>query len=453
MSERDPIRDLENFGAGGVPVTPLSPAEVRRLGDRRRTRRNALATTGAVAAIAAIATPFAFLGGGSDPRPAPPATSSTELTQIPKDFPLDRDAFVWDGGGSEGHVLGPGADVDISRAAPCGVDGLRSDHTLDRLGYETTGPEFADRRELLLFDDEQVAENAVSAVRRAVQDCPSDALEDGIKLTWQTVAADTGQDSVTFSQGVAGQVMGGATYQYTRVGRAVLMVQWGGEGGGQPAEQTAITKQIVPAMCIFSEGPCSVDTSTESPSEPAAPTGTKAEIPEDFPLTLDQHAMEGDGGEFLGPDRDARGVRAEICGAPAFSNAPVDRLASNATGPEFEDARQVTTYTTAAEAIDQMNAIRSKLAACTSYPSGDSTMLFHRYQADTGYDDSITYGTTYDMGTGGELVQIVRVGRAILAISNYGEWMVDTQRTEIPTLTSLTKRILPAMCTFTAAGC
>jgi hypothetical protein len=453
MPERDPIRDLEDFGTGGLSVTPLSPAEVRRLGDRRRSRRNAAVAAGAVAALVAIATPFAFLGGGGEPHPTPPATSPTGLTQIPKDFPLDRDAFVWDGAAGEGHVLGPGADVDISRAAPCGVDALRSTHTLDRLGYETSAPEFVDRRELLLFDDEQVAKDAISAARSAILDCPSDTVENGIKLTWRIETADTGQDSVTFSQGVAGQVMGGATYQYTRVGRAVLMVQWASEGGGDAAGQTAITKQVVPAMCIFSDGPCSVDTSTGTPVPAASPTGTKGEIGEDFPLTLDQDAMEGDGGEFLGPSREAPGVSAGICDVSMFRMAPVDRWASNATGPEFEDARQLTTYASAAVAADQMNAIRAQLDACPTQAVEGSTVLYHRYGADTGYADSITFGTTYDFGTGGRLVQVVRVGRGILALSNYGEWTVDSQQAYVPTMTSLTRRILPAMCAFTATGC
>jgi hypothetical protein len=454
MSERDPIRDLENFGTGGVPVTPLSPAEVRRLGDRRRTRRNALATAAVVAAIAAIATPFAFLGGAADdPTPTPPATSSTAVTQIPKDFPLDRGARDF---GTHGTSEGPGKDVGVAYPIACGVIGVEAEPAIDRLGFRLDAPEFTDRRELVTFADESAATRAMSAIKSGIAGCPSETHGGGFVRTWTELSASTGQPSVSFAETV--EPMGGTVYQYTRVGNAVLTVQWSGEGwtpaGAQRdiGELTAITQQITPAMCIFTSGPCTAE-STTPVAEPPAPTGTKAEIPGDFPLALDQHAMEGDGGEFIAPSRDAPAVRAEICGAPAFSVAPVDRLASLATGPEFADARQVTTYATAAEATDQMNTIRSRLDACPSDGVGDSREHYHRYNADTGYGDSITFGTTYDIGTGGELVQIVRVGRAILALSNSGEFVAESQQDAVPLTTKLAKRILPAMCTFTSAGC
>jgi hypothetical protein len=250
--------------------------------------------------------------------------------------------------------------------------------------------------------------------------------------------------------------LGGVIYQYTRVGRAILVVNIGGEGGGSAAEQTSVTTQIVPDMCIFTAGPCgetSAPGDASSPATPAAPTGTKAEIPADFPLTLDQRAMEGDGGEFTGPSRTAGGVTTEICGAPMFTMAPTDRLASTATGPEFEDSRQVTTYISAGAAIDQMIAIRAQLAGCPRFTVQSNEMIYHDYQADTGYQDSITFGLTYATGTGGVLVQLVRVGSGILALSHYGEWTVESQQANVPTMTALTRRILPAMCVFTASGC
>jgi hypothetical protein len=454
MSERDPIRDLENFGTGGVPMTPLPASEVRRLGDRRRARRNALMATGAVAAIAAIATPFAFLGGGSEPHPTPPATSSTELTQIPPDFPLGRGAQDF---GTDGTTQGPGKGVGVAYPTPCGTIGVETEPAIDRLGFRLDAPEFIDRRELVTFADEAAAERAMAAIKSGVTGCPSETHGGGFVRTWTELTASTGQPSVSFAETV--EPMGGTVYQYTRVGNAILTVQWSGEGwtptGAQRdiGELSAITKQIVPAMCIFSAGPCTVDTGSATPAPAASPTGTAGDIPEGFPLTLDQHAMEGDGGEFIGPSRDAPGVTAEICGVAGFSMAPVDRLASTATGPEYADSRQVTTYATATEATHQMNAIRARLDTCRTQPSDDSTLLYHRYQPDTGYEDSITYGTTYDVGTGGELVQIVRVGRAILAVSNYGEFVAESQQEAVPFTTNLSKRILPAMCTFTAAGC
>jgi hypothetical protein len=87
MSEHthDPIHDLERFGTGGVTVTPLDPAQVRRLGDRRRNRRRgALAVAAAVVAITGTITPIALLSGnGNEPSPAPSPTAPATPTTTP----------------------------------------------------------------------------------------------------------------------------------------------------------------------------------------------------------------------------------------------------------------------------------------------------------------------------------------------------------------------------------
>ncbi|MET3963537.1 hypothetical protein ABIE44_003471 [Marmoricola sp. OAE513] len=82
---QDPITQLENFGNGGIVTTPLEPAAVRSLGDRRRARRTALLTALAAAAVFAVVVPTALVasrdnGGSSvDPvgTPGPTATSGT----------------------------------------------------------------------------------------------------------------------------------------------------------------------------------------------------------------------------------------------------------------------------------------------------------------------------------------------------------------------------------------
>lgn len=66
---RDPIRQLESFTTEGLAVTPLDPAEVRRRGDRRRTRRRAAYLSVAAAAAVAVAVPLALTTGGGDDTP------------------------------------------------------------------------------------------------------------------------------------------------------------------------------------------------------------------------------------------------------------------------------------------------------------------------------------------------------------------------------------------------
>jgi hypothetical protein len=88
MPERtpDPIQQLEHFGTGGLTVTPLDPAQVRRLGDRRRhRRRSALVLVASVAAVAAVATPVALSSGDHGSGPGP--TTTTSATPTPSASP------------------------------------------------------------------------------------------------------------------------------------------------------------------------------------------------------------------------------------------------------------------------------------------------------------------------------------------------------------------------------
>lgn len=80
----DPIRALEDFRPGALGHPPLDPTEVRRLGDRRRTRRHTLVGVAAAVAVLAAVVPVAVLAAGDDTggrspefAPAPPSPTST----------------------------------------------------------------------------------------------------------------------------------------------------------------------------------------------------------------------------------------------------------------------------------------------------------------------------------------------------------------------------------------
>ncbi|MGY2874526.1 hypothetical protein ACVW00_001716 [Marmoricola sp. URHA0025 HA25] len=85
----DPIRELESFDSGGLGMTPLAPSQVRRLGDRRRSRRNAGLVAASVVAVLAAASPVALLAnrGSDDHGPAPavstPPSPTTSATTSP----------------------------------------------------------------------------------------------------------------------------------------------------------------------------------------------------------------------------------------------------------------------------------------------------------------------------------------------------------------------------------
>ena len=100
----DPIRELENLDLGGLGMTPLEPSTVRRLGDRRRTRRNAALVAASVVAVVAAATPVALLAGRGDPDGAPaPAVSAppspTASTPAPSPTPTQPQVITFPGDG------------------------------------------------------------------------------------------------------------------------------------------------------------------------------------------------------------------------------------------------------------------------------------------------------------------------------------------------------------------
>ncbi|RNL64257.1 hypothetical protein EFK50_06930 [Nocardioides marmoriginsengisoli] len=68
-----------SFRTGGIAAPPLPANEVRRLGDRRRTRRNAVLAGTAALALLAVVVPVAFLANRGDDTvtPSPPVPTAT----------------------------------------------------------------------------------------------------------------------------------------------------------------------------------------------------------------------------------------------------------------------------------------------------------------------------------------------------------------------------------------
>lgn len=446
MSDRDPLQQLADFGTGG-PVNPLPAAEVRRLGDRRRARRTAVSAVAGVTAVLAVAVPAAIYAGRDGGSQPPEVVETPTVTSIPDDFPLDRNAYDF---GADGDRQGPAAAVEVERALPCGAEPLASAAESDRLAFVNSGGEFTDSRELLLFDDEAAALGVMQATRRAVDECATD--DSGpIPLLWTTEEADTGADSVTFRQGVP-EEMGGTTYQYTRVGAAILAVQWSGEGGGDVAEQTAVTQAITPAMCLFTAEGCA----GESPSP--APTGTVREIADDFPLAdgFPERSEHGEKG-YTGPNRTIDPIAYELCGKPLPEPVFRDRLLAGYENPEDYRTRQLTTYADADAAVAASRAIIEAFRECaTEGPDADGYTSEREVQELTlgGESWAVLDRATYDGGAtpfGGTLL-VVRVGRAVLLEDHGGHAGYPTPD-GIQELSERLAAPIAAMCAFTVAGC
>ena len=194
---------------------------------------------------------------GPPSSPGLAATSGTDTVGIPDDFPLDVDHRDLTGDG--GELLGPGPDVrGLAEEQVCASD-LWKVPAADRLAFVSTGPEYADVRELRTFATTADALAQMEERRASFAGCDREVRE-GTTILWTTYEEDTGYDSVTFSSTVEDS-LGGGVFQVTRVGRAVLALvvgaEWSeGTAPGGAAELTAVTRRIAPEMCLFTEAGC-----------------------------------------------------------------------------------------------------------------------------------------------------------------------------------------------------
>ncbi len=200
----------------------------------------------------------------SSPSPAEPTTPPATDRGIPDDFPIDWDLVDMTGDG--GEIDGPGPDArGATEVSPCDrvawpVAGV------DRLAFTTTGPEFEESRELVLFASADEAVAVMEGVRSAVAACPSEINEldptDSPEQVWDLLDTDTGYDSVAFSLTYADGMPGGIIHQLTRVGRAIVAVDTAGEYARGNSVTYALTRldeitsHLTPAMCAFTEAGC-----------------------------------------------------------------------------------------------------------------------------------------------------------------------------------------------------
>lgn len=195
-------------------------------------------------------------GGGADPD-----DGGTEAG-----VPIDEDLVDMTGDG--GSIDGPGPRAEGAvEVSPCDraawpVTGV------ERLAVRTTGPEYEESRELVVFADADAAVAAMADLRSAVTGCPTEINEadptSNQEQAWDVQRANTGyEDSATFSLTYTDGLPGGEIWQFTRVGRAIIAVSTGGEYSRQPSSLrfavrrlTAVTALMTPAMCEYTEAGC-----------------------------------------------------------------------------------------------------------------------------------------------------------------------------------------------------
>jgi hypothetical protein len=199
---------------------------------------------------------LALFDDGTTPTHEPSTEPSPAVAEIPADFPLGV-GMVEDGGDFEVHP--PSSDGDgVGAVEMCGREvwpSAASAGDVARLVTSALGPEYADRRELLVHADAEQAVAAMGAIRRAAAECRRHDNQ-----VWTVLDRETGYDTVTMGL-TYDDGLGSAVFQVTRVGSARLMVQTYGEGslaslGADADEVSGTTEQILPAMCVFTKTGC-----------------------------------------------------------------------------------------------------------------------------------------------------------------------------------------------------
>jgi hypothetical protein len=274
----DPIEELRHF-TPGVDVDPLPASEVRRRGDRRRRRTNALATVGGVAAVAALVVPLSLAVRGtdrSDPQPVGPSPSTASSTAVPglawrQRIPADFDLTALPAGATFSYTPREAAGVD--RLQLCGTTAFDTGPgaevpVVDSAGavHGEAGTESTSARTLALYPSDQAAATVLGAIEEAVRACPVQRQDPGAPLVHAVVdTALATDDSFVFTQQARmdAQLYADLTvFQVARVGNALYVATSSTSAGGPQvvaAEVRRTAEQSAPVlsdMCTFAAQRC-----------------------------------------------------------------------------------------------------------------------------------------------------------------------------------------------------
>ncbi|GEP35702.1 hypothetical protein NSZ01_34700 [Nocardioides szechwanensis] len=467
----DPIDELENFNPG-APMNPLSPSEVRRLGDRHRRRRTAGIALAAAAAVAVIATGSVVLAGGGEPQgldPAPPNPSESTASgpRIPDSLDITVDLYENESGEPATQRHG---DVGLTLVDFCGVTPFADDGRADSVSAATSGPEYSDTREVVLYADEQSAGQALERLTAAARDCPRQESGPDNDTLHRVESWDAGESGVlvvrTYTNSLGAEIM-----RFTRVGDALLASSTYAEydpsntASGE-ADQARRLKSVVDQMCVFTDAGCA--TTTEPPaSEPPAtePPADTDDIPADFPLAAgwpDRHEPDDRYG-LTGPAPDVPVLEAlQACGAALPAAASLDRLGAAWANVEDYRYRLLLTFEDADGAIDYQRQLVDAYRACPRTEDGESNASLNDVRQTRVGGESWAVVRTFEFlgapAIGMEVIHVVRLGRALLVdtAANEGGGGPDPEAqatAQIAEQTAETSAPLAAMCAFTEAGC
>lgn len=278
----DPFEELKNLGNEGPPAHPLPAAEVRRRGDRMRRRRTALSVAGATVAVALIASGGLFVGQnltGSAPDRGPatqapsPTPTTSWLTEIPEGMSI-TDELSEPGGDNGAREVTTEADAPWM-LDPCRDGGSADDPVrTDFLSVGQPGPARFEGRQLGVYENADVAKEAMGGFRDEIGECQVYVADDGISeaRTLPYGGAVPGADEslvVVDHAYTSGLKMTLAThFLAVRVGNAVFLMVLDGEFGMSQndeatalvdGEQRTIAAGIIERLCVFAADPCGAE--------------------------------------------------------------------------------------------------------------------------------------------------------------------------------------------------
>lgn len=161
------------------------------------------------------------------------------------------------------------------------------------------------------------------------------------------------------------------------------------------------------------------------------------------------------GGDF---ERSAEPVTEAFCGTDAFPVGEVtDARSDGATGPEFDDHRDLRVYADDAAAHALLVGAREAVRECAEDKRGATLWLSEAADADLG-EEALrvvrTYETDGRVNLGATFWHLVRVGNAVLVTARSGEYLPgDTLGQGIAQHELTIAPIVDAMCAFGAEGC
>jgi hypothetical protein len=196
-------------------------------------------------------------------------------------------------------------------------------------------------------------------------------------------------------------------------------------------------------------------TPTSTPAMTASPDA--AGIPDDFPLA---QGLSADGDTKVStPQRDVKGVDLDPrCWGDGWPGAAVDRLVVQQVGPELGVTRELAIYPDAPTAVRIAKRVSTDAAHCrrlpatSEQPAMDVTLLGNA-------DDRVGHvaASFAETMTGGQpsggVFEFTRVGRAILAVEDSGEWTRDSAVSGARDLRRTDRDVVSRLCLFRDAGC